>query len=116
MDWVSNAGSVLSLVALVIASLGVGYGALNRTTISTLKDSNAAQAERIGILEDESAREKAENKRLTVENGMLRSIVTGTEQLVEIRTELSQHHADATTWWTGATETLQAIRATLENS
>jgi Tfp pilus assembly protein PilV len=85
---VSNAGSVLGFVALIVAAVAVAYSALNRTTISTLKDSNAAQAERITILESESARDKHEIRRITTENQVLRGVVTGSEQLAAIRTEL----------------------------
>lgn len=116
MEFVNSAGSVLSLVALLVAAIAVAYSALTRTTITTLKESNAAYAERITNLEKDRVTDQAAIATLKAERDTLARVVTGEVHLVTIEGQLQQHHDDAQAWWTGATEILTAIQQSLEKS
>lgn len=109
MIFLSNAPAVLGLVGLMVAAIAVAYSALIRTTIATLKDSNAALTERVGLLEQDRVRDQAEIKRLTTENQVLRGVVSGTEQLAAIRAAMLEQHQDQMT-------TLNAILGKLETA
>lgn len=114
MEFVNSAGSILSLVALLVAAIAVAYSALTRTTITTLKESNAAYAERITNLEKGHVADMAAIATLQSERDTLARVVTGEAHLVAIEGQLKQHHDDAQVWWVGATELLTAIQHSLE--
>lgn len=113
---VTSAGSVLGLVALLVAAVAIAYSALTRTTIATLKESNAAYAERITNLENDREADRTQIATLTSERDTLARVVTGEAHLVAIEQLVTQHNTDAHTWWTAAAVDLRGIREALEGS
>lgn len=139
MENLASVGGILALVSLIVASVAVAYSALTRTTIATLKESNAALTERVEILERGEERAQDEKRRLAAETESERrrmlaehaavaaerdaviaerdaiaKVVTGEVHLVAIEQSLEEHHQAAVNWWSTLSGDIQGLRTAIE--
>lgn len=101
----SNLPSILSGVLVVVAVAAAAWGALNRETLKTVRESNKDLLERVAILEGADKRNETDIARLTSENVVLRSVVTGEATLIaiagqvgDVQHSLNDHHLAAEGW------------------
>lgn len=91
---------VLTLVSVVASAVAVAKATLAKTTIDTLRASNDALVERVGLLEAENIRQATRLAALQAENSALQTYVNGTEAVKELAVALaktdtaraSEHH------------------------
>lgn len=79
---------LLATAAAVVAFLRVN---LAKTTIETQRDSIIAFETRVAQLESDNTRHAARLASVEAENAMLRSIVTGVDELKILRAEITNH-------------------------
>lgn len=92
---------VLAVVALGAASLAYFRSAYAKATVTTLSESNQAQAEQIRILKDQRAEDEKVQATITTrlasverENGILREVVQGKADIERVLRALEdQNHA-----------------------
>jgi hypothetical protein len=94
-----TAGQILGWLPIafgfvVIAAAVVAYyrSSLAKATIDTLKESNGALTERVGLLEVDSERKTEQIRTLKAENETLRNVVTGIDFLKRISTDLNAYN------------------------
>lgn len=97
-----NNASLLTLLPFILtiataAAAAVAYfrASYAKATIDTLRDSNQALAERVGLLELEVTAEKAKTEALREENRLLRTLVPAEETLgviLQTLQELASQH------------------------
>lgn len=101
----SDLSGLLSAVLVIVAVAAAAWGGLNRENLKTVRESNKDLIERVSILEAQQTIDRADIVRLTGENEVLRSVVTGEATLValgsavhDVQETLNTHHSAAEQW------------------
>lgn len=80
---------VLTLVSVVASAVAVARATLAKTTIDTLRSSNDALVERVGLLEADNVRQATRLAALTAENLALQTYVNGTDAVKDLGATLA---------------------------
>jgi cell division protein FtsB len=98
MTGLTAAFTILGVVAglLVAAASVVAFFRANlaKSTIDTLRDSNAALTGRVAELEAENGRQATKLEHLEQEAADLRTYVSGTEAIARLEQQFADHRAD----------------------
>lgn len=93
--WITVLGGLFALIIVVASSLAIARASFAKSQIEFLRGANEDLQKRVTYLEGENTRREAELITEKDKVGVLESVVTGREQLEEIKNMITQHDNEA---------------------